>query len=271
MTLAPDLQIIAPWREWEFRSRTELIEYAQKHRIPVKATPSKPYSTDANLWHISYEGGVLEDPSFPPPEEIFQRTVSPEKAPEEGVEITISWEEGKPVAINGDPLSPATLVQKLNAIAGAHGVGRVDIVEDRFVGIKSRGVYETPAGTVLLFTLRALESLVLEREVRHRRLELMPRYAQLIYNGQWFSPERLALQAFFDSVSSFLTGEVKVKLYKGNIILKSRSSPYSLYQKELSTFEEGKGFSQKDATGFIRLVGAPLSLWGKIQMGKKKE
>jgi len=263
MALAPHLKIIAPWREWEFKGRSDLIVYAQKMSIPVEATLEKPYSIDRNLLHISYEGGILEDPWISPPEEMFRMTVSPEKAPNESEEIIIKFEKGNPIAINGETLSPAKLLDYLNKIGGRHGIGRIDIVENRFIGIKSRGVYETPGGTILKIAHQALETITLDREIMHLRDSLIPRYAELVYYGFWFSPEREALQAFIDKTQENVTGEVRLKLYKGQCIVTGRRSPFSLYSQELATFEVGKGYTQKDAEGFIKLHGLRLKMWHK--------
>lgn len=261
MALAPHLKIIAPWREWEFKGRSDLISYAQRKNIPVEATPEKPYSMDRNLLHISYEGGMLEDPWVAPPADMFKLTIDPEKAPDEPEEIVIAFEKGNPVAINGQTLGPAALLNYLNKIGGRHGVGRLDIVENRFVGIKSRGVYETPGGTILKIAHQALETITMDREVMHLRDSLVPRYAEMVYYGFWFSPEREALQAFMDKTQENVTGEVRLKLYKGTCTVLGRRSPYSLYSSELATFEAGTGYSPKDAAGFIRLHGLRLKTW----------
>ncbi len=263
MALAPHLKVIAPWREWEFQGRTDLIAYAQKTKIPVEATPEKPYSMDRNILHISYEGGILENPWEAPPEDIFKLTVSPQKAPDEPEEIVIGFEKGVPVTVNGESFSPAALLDYLNKIGGRHGIGRLDIVENRFVGIKSRGVYETPGGTILRIAHQALETITMDREVMHLRDSLVSRYAELIYYGFWFSPEREALQAFIDKTQENVTGEVRLKLYKGQCVVLGRRSPCSLYSPELATFETGKGYTPKDAEGFIRLHGLRLQMWHK--------
>ncbi|HDD43814.1 MAG TPA: argininosuccinate synthase [Candidatus Desulfofervidus auxilii] len=267
MALAPHLKIIAPWREWNFKGRSDLITYAQKKGIPVEVTLEKPYSIDRNLLHISYEGGILEDPWKDPPQDMFKLTIAPEKAPDEPEEITIRFEKGNPVAINDEELSPANLLSYLNKIGGRHGIGRLDIVENRFVGIKSRGVYETPGGTILRIAHRALETITMDREVMHLRDSLIPRYAELIYYGFWFSPEREVLQTFMDKSQENVTGEVRLKLYKGQCIVVGRRSPYSLYSPELATFEAGTGYTPKDAEGFIRLHGLRLRMWH--QRGKR--
>ncbi len=263
--LAPHLKVIAPWREWSMGSRQDLINYARKHSIPVSVTKSKPYSMDLNLFHISYEGGILEDPWAPPPNDMFQMTVSPQKAPASPQTITIQFEKGNPVAVNEKPLSPATLLHRLNQLGGKHGIGRVDLVENRFVGIKSRGVYETPGGTILHIARRAMESLTLDREVVHLRDELMPRYAELIYNGFWYSPERVMLQSAFDQAQQNVAGTVRVQLYKGNCTVTGRKSDRSLYRQHLATFEEGTGYDQKDAGGFIQLHALRLATRTSVQ------
>ena len=263
--LAPSIRVIAPWREWSMASRQDLINYARKHKIPVSVTKSKPYSMDLNLFHISYEGGVLEDPWAPPPKDMFQMTVSPQNAPSISQTLTLQFKKGNPVAINNKTMSPARLLHRLNQLGGRHGIGRVDLVENRFVGMKSRGVYETPGGTILHSARRALESLTLDREVVHLRDSLMPRYAELIYNGFWFSPERVMLQTAFDQAQQDVTGTVRVQLYKGNCTVMGRKSDQSLYQQQLATFEEGTGYDQQDAGGFIRLNALRLATRTSVQ------
>lgn len=258
--LKPDIKVIAPWREWEFDSRTSLIEYAQKHGIPVQATKQKPYSIDRNLFHISYEGGILEDPWNEPPEDMYTMVVPPEKAPDKPEYIEIEYKEGNPVAINGKTLSPAELLKELNKIAGKNGVGKIDIVENRYVGIKSRGVYETPGGTVLHIAHKAIESITMDREIMHLRDSLIPKYAEFIYYGYWFSPERATLQKLIDESQRNVTGTVKIKLYKGNCIVVGRKSPYSLYNQELATFEKDYVYNQKDAEGFIKINSLRLRM-----------
>ncbi|MEW6674885.1 MAG: argininosuccinate synthase [Nitrospirota bacterium] len=258
--LKPDIKVIAPWREWPFNSRQSLIEYSEKHGIPVTATKEKPFSTDRNLFHISYEGGILEDPWAEPPSDMYTMITPPEKAPDRPVYIDISYEEGNPVALNGEIMSPATLLENLNSIAGEHGVGRVDMIENRYVGIKSRGVYETPGGTVLHIAHRAVESLTLDREIMHFRDSLIIRYSELIYYGYWFSPERKAIQNLIDDIQRDVTGTVRVKLYKGNCYVVGRKSPHSLYHPELATFEAEDVYNQKDAEGFIKLNALRLKL-----------
>jgi len=262
--LAPELAVIAPWREkaWDIRSRTDCIAYAEKYDIPVTATLKKPYSMDRNLMHISYEGGVLEDPWRAPDEDMFVMTASPEDAPDAPQELVIGFEQGTPVSVDGEALSPATLLARLNKVAGIHGIGRVDMVENRFVGLKSRGVYETPGGTVLHVAHRAMESITMDRDVMHERDRLSPRFAELIYNGFWFSPEMDMMRAAIDASQRNVTGEVRVKLYKGGIQVTGRRSPVSLYSEALSSFEDAgpeDTYDQSDATGFIRLQGLRLA------------
>jgi argininosuccinate synthase len=259
--LAPELDIVAPWREWSLESRSDCIAYAERHGIPVTASTEKPYSIDRNLMHISYEGGILEDPWRAPDESMFVLTTAPEKAPDEAVELVIGFEHGTPVALDGERSSPATLLGRLNRLAGAHGVGRVDMVENRFVGMKSRGVYETPGGTVLHVAHRAIESITLDREVMHERDRLAPRFAELIYNGFWFSPEVQFLRAAIEQSQENVSGEVRLKLYKGGVRVTGRRSPVSLYAASLSSFEdsgEAEGYRQEDAGGFIRIQGVRL-------------
>ena len=253
--LNPDINIIAPWREWDLDSRTKLIEWAEKRNIsvPKDKRGEPPYSTDANLLHISYEGKALEDPWVSATEEMFTRTVSPNKAPDEEEEVIIEFKEGTPVSVNGKQLSPADLLEDLNGKAGKHGVGRVDIVENRFVGMKSRGVYETPGGSILHVAHRGIEQLILDGPTMLLRDELMPKYASLVYNGLWFSPEREMLQSLIDESQKNVTGEVKVKLFKGNCSLVGRRSPKSIYNEGIVTFEAGNNYDQKDADGFIKL------------------
>jgi argininosuccinate synthase len=254
--LNPDIKVIAPWRDWEFKSRTDLIDFAEKHQIPIAKDKrgEAPFSVDANLLHSSSEGKVLEDPWGAPPEYVHMRTISPMDAPDEPTEIVIGFERGDAVSIDGKKLSPATLLARLNDLGHDNGIGRLDLVENRFVGMKSRGVYETPGGTILLAAHRAIESITLDRGAAHLKDELMPRYAELIYNGFWFSPEREMLQALIDKSQEDVEGEVRLKLYKGNVIVTGRRSPKSLYSDALVTFEDDRGaYDQKDAEGFIRL------------------
>ena len=263
--LNPAITIIAPWREWDLDSRTKLIEYAEKHGIPTPKDKrgEAPYSTDANLLHISYEGKALEDPWVEPDESLFQRTVAPEAAPDAPVYLEIGFDTGDPVAVDGERLSPAALLERLNGLAGAHGVGRVDMVENRFVGMKARGVYETPGGTVLLAARRAMESITLDRGAQHLKDEVMPRYAEMVYNGFWFSPEREMLQAAIDQTQANVTGTVRLKLYKGNAAVVGRKAPNSLYDQETATFEADSVYDQRDAEGFIKLNALRLRLGGK--------
>ncbi len=251
--LAPELGVIAPWREWKLGGRADLIEYARQRGIPVPVTKEAPYSMDANLFHISYEGGVLEDPWAPPPVGMFRLTTDPVDAPDEPEEVVLGFAHGNPVSIDGENLAPVPLLERLNQVAGRHGIGRVDIVENRFVGIKSRGVYETPGGTILHLAHRAVESITLDREVMHLRDELIPRYAEIVYNGFWFSPEREALQGMMDDIQDTVTGEARLTLYKGSAWVTGRKSPNSLYDPDEATFEEDKVYKQADAEGFISL------------------
>jgi argininosuccinate synthase len=254
--LKPSIRVIAPWREWDLVSRTRLLEFAEAHQIPIAKDKrgGAPFSVDANLLHSSSEGKVLEDPAVEADSIVYQRTLSPEEAPDRPTTITIAFEHGDPVSIDGAKLSPAALLSRLNELGKANGIGRVDLVENRFVGMKSRGIYETPGGAILQVAHRAIESLTLDRGSAHLKDELMPRYAELIYNGFWFSPEREMLQAAIDKSQEFVTGEVRLKLYKGNVMIAGRSSPESLYAQDLVTFEDDRGaYDQKDAAGFIRL------------------
>ena len=254
--LEPDIHVIAPWREWDFKSREALLDFAEKHQIQITKDKrgEAPFSVDANLLHSSSEGKVLEDPAVEAPEFVHMRTLSPEDAPDKATIITIDFEKGDPIAIDGEALSPAALLTRLNQLGHDNGIGRLDLVENRFVGMKSRGVYETPGGTILLAAHRGIESITLDRGAAHLKDELMPRYAELIYNGFWFSPEREMLQAAIDHSQAHVAGQVRVKLYKGNVTVIGRSSPYSLYDQELVTFEEGKvAYDQRDAAGFIKL------------------
>lgn len=260
LALKPEIKIIAPWREWDFRSRRALIDYAEKEKIPINATVEKPYSTDRNLLHISFEGGILEDPWVEPPEDMFVLTRSPREAPDKETDIELEYREGNPVALNGEHLSPSKLLTKLNSIGGENGIGRVDLVENRFVGMKSRGVYETPGGTVLHLAHRAVESITMDREVLHLRDSLIPKYSELVYNGFWFSPERELLQATIDESQKNVTGTVRLRLYKGNCQVIGRRSEDSLYHPGLATFEEDRVYNQKDAEGFIRLNALRLML-----------
>ena len=260
--LDPDIKVIAPWREWDLTSRTKLIEFAEKHQIPIAKDKrgEAPFSVDANLLHISAEGKVLEDPWVEPEEYLYSRSVSPEAAPDTPTYVEVGFEAGDPISIDGVAMSPATLLTKLNELGGANGVGRLDLVENRFVGMKSRGVYETPGGTVLLVAHRAMESLTLDREATHLKDELMPRYAKLIYNGFWFAPEREMIQALIDKSQEHVSGTVRLKLYKGNVVVVGRQSPNSLYSLEHVTFEDDEVYDQRDAEGFIKLQALRLRL-----------
>ena len=251
--LEPDIQVVAPWREWDLDSRQALIAYAEKHGIPVPVTREKPYSCDRNLLHLSFEGGILEDPWLEPPADMFLLTVDPQDAPDEPTCVEVAFEQGNPVAVDGEALSPAALMARLNEIGGANGIGRVDMVENRFVGIKCRGVYETPGGTIARTAHRAVESITMDREVMHLRDSLIPRYAELVYYGFWFSPEREMLQTAIDQAQENVTGTARLQLYKGNCTVVGRKSPVSLYDPEIATFEAGSGYDQADAAGFIRL------------------
>jgi argininosuccinate synthase len=258
--LEPGIRVIAPWREWEFKSRSDLIAYAQQHEIPITATKEKPYSMDRNLMHISYEGGILEDPWAEPPGEIFILTRSPEDAPGKPVYVEIDFESGAPVAIDGESLSPAKLLDRLNRLGGEHGVGRVDLVENRFVGMKSRGVYETPGVTILQAAHRAVESLTLDREVAHLKDSLNTRVAEMIYYGFWYTPEFEAIRALIDETQRRVTGTARLKLYKGNCVVVGRRSPLSLYSEEFATFEQDTVYNQRDAEGFIKLNALRLRM-----------
>ena len=261
--LQPDIKVIAPWREWEYKGRTDLIAYAKEHNIPVTATAEKPYSTDANLMHISYEGGILEDPWAEPPENIFQLSRSPETAQSEPQYLELSFEKGEPVAIDGKKLDPVNLLETLNKVGGAHGIGRVDLVENRFVGMKSRGVYETPGVTILHAAHRALESITLDREVMHLRDSLGVKFSESIYYGFWFAPEFVLLRKMINETQERVTGDVRLKLYKGNAIVVGRRSPHSLYDEKVATFEADTVYNQRDAEGFIKLNALRLRLGGK--------
>ena len=262
--LNPHIKVIAPWREWDLNSREKLLAYAENAGIPIEKKPNKsPYSMDANLLHISYEGQILEDPNAEPEESMWRWTTSPLDAPDSAEEITIGFKNGDPISINGEALSPAKLLEKLNVLGGKHGIGRLDIVENRYVGMKSRGCYEPPGGTILLKAHRAIESITLDREEAHLKDELMPRYASLIYNGYWFSREREALQALIDKTQEHVEGEVRAKLYKGNVIITGRKSAKSLFDEAYSTFEEDSVYNQSDAQGFIKLNALRFIIAGK--------
>ena len=266
--LKPDIKVIAPWREWDLKGRADCVRYAEEHGIPIPVTPDKPYSMDANLLHISYEGGVLEDPWEAPPKGMFKMTVDPWEAPDIMETITVGFEQGTPVSVNGTRMEPAALLRRLNELGGAAGVGRIDIVENRFVGMKSRGVYETPGGTILHHAHRAVESITLDREVMHLRDELSPRYAEMVYNGFWYAPEREALQAFMDNIQQRVNGEARLTLYKGNVIVDGRKSDDSLYDEATVTFEEDDVYDQGDATGFIRLQSLRLRTFAEKRLGE---
>ncbi len=264
--LAPQLKIIAPWRDWDFQGRADLIAYAERHSIPIPVTREKPYSSDRNLLHMSFEGGILEDPWREPHDDMFLLTTAPEKAPDQPQYVEIDYLAGDPVAVDGDALSPAALLARLNEIGGRHGIGRMDIVENRYVGMKSRGVYETPGGTILHVAHRAVESLTLDREVVHLRDGLIPRYAEMVYYGTWFAPEREMLQAAIDEAQKPVTGTARIKLYKGNATVAGRRADKSLFDPGIASFEEAGGYRQSDATGFISLNGLRLRL-RKLKQG----
>jgi argininosuccinate synthase len=261
--LAPQLKTIAPWREWKLRGRADLVAFAQARGIPTPVTKETPYSMDANLFHISYEGGVLEDPWVAPPKGMFRLTTDPVDAPDQPLEIVVGLESGNPVSVDGVEMGPVDLLTRLNQMAGAHGVGRIDIVENRFVGIKSRGVYETPGGTVLHAARRAVESIVLDREVLHLRTELAQRYARIVYNGFWFSPERVAIQSMMDRIQEPVTGEARLVLYKGSVTITGRRSPNSIYDADVATFEADDVYDQADAKGFINLNALRIRGYGE--------
>ena len=261
--LQPDIKVISPWREWEFKGRSDLLAYAETHKIPVSATQEKPYSTDRNLMHISFEGGILEDPWAEPPEDMFLLTLSPETARLDPEYVTVSFAEGAPVALNGDLLNPVTMLERVNALGHDHGIGRVDLVENRFVGMKSRGVYETPGVTILQTAHRALESITLDREVMHLRDSLSVRFSECVYYGFWFAPEFDLLRKMVDETQQNVTGDVRLKLYRGNAIVVGRRSPHSLYDEKVATFEAESVYDQRDAEGFIKLNALRLRLRGK--------
>ncbi len=269
--LAPDLQVIAPWREWEFKGREDLIAYVKAKGIPVQVTAEKPYSTDRNIWHCSHEGGILEDPSQEAPQHIFVMTADPVAAPDEPVVVAVGFEEGTPVSVDAVPLGPVELLETLNAVAGEHGVGRADVVEDRLVGMKSRGVYETPGGTVLHAAHRELEQLVLDRRSLALKNQLALQYADLVYDGRWWTPEREALDAFFTATQKRVTGTVRLKLYKGGITVAGRESPFALYQPSYATFGKDNVYNQKDAEGFIHLYGLALKIGAGLDAARQRE
>ena len=265
--LAPHLEVIAPWRHWDIVSREDAIDYAQKRNIPLQQTKAKIYSRDANLWHISHEGAELEDPANAPSDKVWTMSVSPEKAPDAGAELTIGFEDGTPVSIDGERLSGATIVERLNKLGGAHAVGRIDLVENRFVGMKSRGCYETPGGTILMFAHSELEALCLDRATLHYKQKVALDYAELVYDGKWFTPLREALDAFVTQTQTNVTGDVKVRLFKGHVDVLSRTSPYSLYSEAIASFTMGADYDQKDAAGFINLVGLPIKVHASVRRG----
>ena len=267
--LKPDVKVIAPWREWTLRGREDCVRYAHEHGIPVGVTKEKPYSMDANLYHISYEGGVLEDPWAAPPKNMWRLTADPQDAPNTPETVEIDFEAGNPVAINGEKLGPVELLKKANALGGKHGVGRVDIVENRFVGMKSRGCYETPGGTLLFHAHKAVESLTLDRQVMQLRDELMPKYAAVVYNGFWFAPERVALQNLMDDLQKPVTGTARLELYKGSVTITGRKSPNSFYRQDVVTFEEDTVYNQADADGFIKLNALRLRIAAQLDAETK--
>ena len=266
--LQPDIRVIAPWRIWDLNSRSKLIDYAERNGIPIPVTKEKPYSTDRNLLHISFEGGILEDPWSEPYEDMFVLSVSPERAPDKPEYVEVDFEHGDAVSVNGERLTPAGLLAKLNTLGGRHGIGRVDLVENRYVGMKSRGVYETPGGTILHVAHRAIESLTLDREVMHLRDSFLPRYAEMVYYGYWFAPERVMLQTAIDESQRPVTGTVRLKLYKGNVILAGRKSVNSLYRPDIATFEADSVYRQSDAEGFIRLNALRLRIRALVEKEK---
>jgi argininosuccinate synthase len=266
----PDIKIIAPWRIWDMKGRRDLMEYCHEHGVQIEATVDKPYSMDANLYHISYEGGVLEDPWAEPSEDIFRMTVSPENAPDQAEYVEVDFEQGNPVAINGEKLGPVDLLTKANELGGKHGVGRVDILENRFVGMKSRGVYETPGGTLLMMAHRAVEQITMDREAMHLRDSMIPKYAQLVYNGFWYAAEREALQAMIDETQGVVTGRARVKLYKGNVSIVGRQAENSLYSPAHASFEAEDVYNQADAEGFIKLNALRLKLRRAAGLGPKE-
>ena len=268
--LAPNLQVIAPWREWSYRGREDLLAFLREKGIPVEASAEQPYSRDRNLWHCSHEGGILEDPAAPPPADLFLLTADPSEAPDQPDEVTISFEQGTPVALDGQPTGPVELVERLNQLAGAHGVGRADVVEDRLVGMKSRGIYETPAGTVLRAAHRELEQLVLDRRTLALKDELAPRYADLVYEGRWWTNEREALDALVTVTQQRVSGTARVALFKGSATVVSRESPFSLYAGEYATFEADEVYDQADAAGFITLFGLPLRIGAQVEGRPKR-
>ncbi len=269
-SINPHIKVIAPWREWDMKGRADLIRYARRHGIPVPVTKAKPYSSDRNLFHISFEGGILEDPWAEPPENMYVLTKSPQKAPNRPAYAELGFEGGNPVSVNGKHLSPAKLLSRLNELGGENGVGRVDMVESRYVGMKSRGVYETPGGTILHAARRAVESITMDRELMHLRDSLTPRYSELVYNGYWYSPERNALQALIDEATRNVTGVARMKLYKGNVTVAGRKAQASLYHPDFATFEEDAVYDQKDAEGFIKINALRLKIKAMVDGNRKK-
>ncbi len=269
--LAPHLPVIAPWREWDIVSREDAIDYADKHGVPLQQTKAKIYSRDRNLWHVSHEGAELEDPANSPSDGAWMMSVDPDNAPNQPLDITIAFEQGRPVSLNGEKLSGATLVEKLNDLGGRHGIGRIDLVENRFVGMKSRGCYETPGGTILMFAHRELESLTLDRATMHYKQKLALDYAELVYDGKWFTPLREALDAFVDSTQQNVCGEIVVRLHKGRLDVMSRKSPFSLYSEEIASFTMGAEYNQKDAEGFINLTGLPIRVHAAVTREARKK
>lgn len=267
--LAPELPVIAPWREWDIVSREDAIDYATERQIPITASREKIYSHDRNIWHLSHEGGILENPASEPEESMFELTVAPERAPDTPEYVEVAYERGTPVAVNGEHLDPVPLIDRLNEIGGRHGIGRVDLVENRLVGMKSRGVYETPGGTILLAGLREVESLTLDREAAHYKEVISHKYAEMVYFGQWFTPLREALDAFVNSLMKTVSGTAKFKLYKGNLISAGRTATRSLYQPDLASFTMGAGYDQRDAAGFINILGLPLQVEALINKSNK--
>jgi len=261
--------VIAPWREWDIVSREDAIEYARRHNVPISASTTKIYSRDRNIWHISHEGGALEDPANAAPDDIWMLTKSPSEAPDKPGEVAIGFEKGVPVSVDGRKMSAVAVLEALNRIGSEHGIGRIDLVENRFVGMKSRGCYETPGGALIMFAIRELEALTLDKNTLHYKQKLALDYAEMVYNGLWFTPLREALDGFFEKVGETATGEVKLRLYKGNIDALSRKSPYSLYSLDIASFTMGASYDQKDALGFINLVGLPIKMRAAI-MGQSK-
>jgi len=269
-SIDPHIKVIAPWREWDMKGRADLVRYAERHGIPVPVTKAKPYSSDRNLFHISFEGGVLEDPWAEAPPDMYVLTRSPEKAPGKPLYVEVGFEAGNPVMINGKRFSPANIIARLNELGGEHGVGRVDMVESRYVGMKSRGVYETPGGTILHAARRAVESITMDRELLHLRDSLIPRYAELVYNGYWYSPERAAMQKLIDDATSGVAGTARIKLYKGSATVAGRKAAKSLYHPDFATFEEDTVYDQKDAEGFIKINALRLKIKSMVERASKK-